>query len=97
MSVPKNVKLLAFPSNVKYNDKYIIEEVSCKTDLIISTMLTTLTILVSGATASSTTPATAAHPSNDIEFSRQRFQYAAHAELLFRRGDKFRIYFKNGK
>lgn len=28
MNVSKNVKLLAFPSNVKYNDKYIIEEVS---------------------------------------------------------------------
>lgn len=28
MNVAKNVKLLAFPSGVKYNDKYIIEEVS---------------------------------------------------------------------
>lgn len=28
MNVAKNVKLLAFPSNVKYNEKYIIEEVS---------------------------------------------------------------------
>ncbi|CRL07558.1 CLUMA_CG020523, isoform A [Clunio marinus] len=26
MNVPKNVKLLAFPSGVKYNEKYIIEE-----------------------------------------------------------------------
>lgn len=28
MNVAKNVKLLAFPSGVKYNEKYIIEEVS---------------------------------------------------------------------
>lgn len=27
MNVAKNVKLLAFPSGVKYNEKYIIEEV----------------------------------------------------------------------
>lgn len=28
MNVPKNVKLLAFPSGVTYNEKYIIEEVN---------------------------------------------------------------------
>lgn len=90
VNVAKNVKLLAFPSNVKYNEKYIIEEVS----FIDFFQLLILILLLSVTAASS--PSATPRPPISTKLSNERNR--KHSTIIvFRWRHKLCLHFKDWK